>query len=555
VAKPLPTSRVSARYMDFLNDIANTLSPWFKNIWVQVGLLIAFATIHGYAGAWLAVRMLFRPRKPFKILGITLFPQGMIPRHRDRLANAIGKAVGEELVSQETIMDELVGKDFLRIKIRGVIDSYSQDILSQNYPSLIETLPANLRGPVLDAITSLQLTVAEHIESVLKNEETQSAISGFVERRVDEVLSRRVASVIDDDTFERIVGFVEERIKSAIESPALEKNILDFVGRRVDDLANTETSLGSMFTPDAIALLKEKASEQIAPVAHHLTEIAAAERTRNQIGALIKREVHDYYEGLPFFKKIFVSRDNLLHEVDDLVNESLPKRIEETLKGDFFAEEAGSFINTTIDNAMERPLTELIGKVNPEQLERLKTQITSSIVKLLRGDEMRRSLSAYVTDTLQKLRPHSIDSILRTVHPESEAKLKTMLSKGLLSIIASENTSRLVNDMLSRQIELLISAPIGKLSDKIEEEKLISASETFADTIIAAIREKLPEAIKEFDVGGVVRQKIMTYPVEKLEALVLSVAKEHLRTIELFGAGFGFAIGVLQSIQFYFYAK
>lgn len=541
--------------MEFFQDIFRTIEPVFKNIYVQIGLLILFATVHGYAGAWLAVRMLFRPRQPFKILGVTFFPQGMIPRHRDRLAAAIGKAVGEELVSQETIMEELLGKEFLRKKIRGVIDSYTQEILSQNYPSLVETLPANLRGPVLDAITSLQLTVAEHIDSVLKNEETQVTISSFVERRVDEVLSRRVSTVIDEETFENIVGFLEERIRTVVDSPALEKTIREFVGRRVDDLVNTETPLGSMFTPDAVALLKEKANEQIAPVAHHLTEIAAAERTRNQIGALIKREVHDYYEGLPFFKKIFVSRENLLDEVDDLVNESLPKRIEETLKGDFFAEEASAFIGATIDNALARPLPEVIGQINPEQLDRLKNQITNSVVSLLRGEEMRRSISAYLTDTLQKLRPHSIDSILRTVHPESEAKLKNMLSKGLLGIIASENTSRLVNDMLSRQIEQLLSAPIGRLSDKIEETKLLSASDSFADTIIAAIREKLPEAIREFDVGGVVRQKIMNYPAEKLEALVLSVAKEHLRTIELFGALFGFVIGVLQSIQFYIYAK
>ena len=525
------------------------------NVWVQIGILIAFATIHGYIGAWLAVRMLFRPRKAFKVLGITLFPQGMIPRHRDRLANAIGKAVGEELVSADTIMDELVGKDFLRTKIRRVFDSYTQEMLDQNYPSLVEALPSNVRGPVLDAITTLQFTIAEHIELVLKNEETQTAISSFVERRVDEVLSRRLSNVIDDDALERLVGFIEERIQTAIDSPELERNINDFVSRRLDDLVNMDTPLGDMFTPDAIALLKEKASEQIAPVAHHLTEIAAAERTRTQIGALIKREVHEYYENLPFFKKIFVSRDNLLNEVDDLVNESLPKRIEETLKGDLFAAEAGSFIDTTINNAMARPLPELLGQVNPDQLERLKAQISSSIVKLLRGEEMQRSISAYVTDTLERLRPHSIDSILRAVHPESEAKLKSMLSRGLLSIISSENTSRLVNDMLSRQIEQLLSAPIGKLSDRIEEKKLVSASGSFADAIIEAIREKLPEAIKEFDVGGVVRQKIMNYPVEKLEALVLSVAKEHLRTIELFGALFGFFIGLLQAIQFYIYAK
>jgi uncharacterized membrane protein YheB (UPF0754 family) len=416
-------------------------------------------------------------------------------------------------------------------------------------------LPSNLRTPVLDAITSLQFKVADHIEQVLKSEESLETIRGFVERRVDEVLSKRVSEVVDDESFEKIVGFLEERIRSAINAPTFEQKIREFVGRRVDDLANTETPLGQLFTDDAIALLKEKASEQIAPMSHHLTEIAAAERTRNQIGALIKREVHDFYEGLPFFKKIFVSRENLLSEVDDLVNDSLPKRIEETLKGDFFAEEARNFINSSIDTALARPMPDVIGKIAPEQLDRLKAQIVKAVLGLLRGEEMMRSVSAYLTDTLAVLRPHSIDSIMRTLHPESEEKLKSTLSKGLLSIIARDDTSKIINEMLSRQVDRLLATPIGKLSDNVSEEKLRAASESFADTIIGAIREKLPEAIKEFDVGSVVREKIMNYPAHKLEALVLSVAKEHLRTIEFFGAGFGFAIGILQAIQFYMFTR
>ncbi len=541
--------------METVNEIISSIGPVFKNLYVQIGLLIGFATVHGYAGAWLAVRMLFRPRLPFKFLGITLFPQGMIPRHRDRLANAIGKAVGEELVSQETIMEELMGKDFLRKKIRGVVDSYTNELMSQSYPSLIETLPANLRAPVLDAITSLQFKVAKHIEGVLKSEESLATIRSFVENRVDDVLSKRISEVVDDETFEKIVLFLEERIRSAIETPAFAGQIREFIGRRVDDLANTVTPLGQMFTDDAVNLLKEKANEQIEPVIHRLTELAAAEKTRNQIGALIKHEVHDYYEQLPFFKKIFVSRDNLIGEVDELVNESLPKRIEETLKGDFFAAEARNFIDSSIDNALARPLPELIGKIDPAQLERLKSQITKSVLNLLQGQEMLGTVSKYLGDMLQKLRPHSIDAIMQTLHAESEEKLKNMLSNGLLGIIAREDTSNIINDMLAKQIDGLLSAPIGKLSDNISGEKLLSATESFADTVIAAIREKLPEAIKEFDVGSVVREKISKYPAEKLEALVMSVAKEHLRTIELFGALFGFFIGVLQAVQFYIYAK
>ncbi len=541
--------------MEFLQEIVDAVWPLFKNIYVQMGLLIAFATAHGYAGAWIAVRMLFRPRQPVRLLGITVFPQGMIPRHRDKLANAIGKAVGEELVSQETILHELTGNDFLRKKIQGVIDAYTDELLSLEHPSLIESLPQNVREPVLDAISALQLKLAHHIRSILKSEESLDAIRSFVTRRVDDVLGQRVSSVIDDETFESIIAFLKGRIESAINAKDFELTIGDFINRHLDDLVKSETPLSKMFTEDAVALLKEKASEQIEPAIHQLTELAAAEKTRNQIGALIKHEVHDYYENLPFFKKIFVSRENLIDDVDDLVNESLPKRIEETLRGEFFAEEARSFINTSIDNALAKPLPEMFGQIAPEQLERLKTQVTRSVVSLMRSRQTVEGITAYLRETLEKFRPHSIDAILQLLHSESEEKLKAMLSRGLLDIIGREETSNIINEMLAGQIDRLLSIPIGKLSDHIPDEKIREASTSLTEAIVAATSAKLPEAIAEFDVAGLVREKIQGYPAEKLEALVMSVAKEHLRKIELFGAFFGLIIGIGQAIQFYFYAR
>lgn len=526
-----------------------------KNI-IEFAGLVVVATVHGYAGAWLAVRMLFRPRKPLKIVGLTIFPQGMIPRHRDRLATAIGKAVGEELVSEETIIEQLFGKEFLRKKIQSVVDSYTQELLSQNYPSLIESLPANLREPVLDAISSLQIKIGEHIQTVLQSEETAVSISGFIERRVDDFLSKRVSEIIDDEQLTDILKFLETRVKNALKEPALDKKITEFIDKQIDGLASAPTTLGEMFTPETIELLKEKAFEQIDPIIHQLSELAAAERTRNQIGALIKREVHTYYENLPFFKKIFVSRENLLSEVDDLVNESLPKRIEETLRGDFFAQEARDFLDSSINNAMSRRLNEIAEKIAPEQLGKLKSQVRKSVLSLIQSEAVQNSISAYLTDTLHKIRPHSIDAILQTVHSDAEEKLKKLLSNGLLNILNQDDTAKIINQVLSRQIDRLMSAPIGKLSNYISEEQVEKAGNQLTETIIAAAKEKLPGIIQEFNIGEVVREKINNYPVEKLESLVMSVAKEHLRTIELFGALFGLIIGVVQSaLSYWFFAK
>ncbi len=527
-------------------EIFHNLAEFFSKNIVEIVLLISFATLHGYFGAWLAVRMLFRPRYPAKLLGITVFPQGMIPRHRDRLAQAIGKAVGEELVSQETVLEELFEKDFLRKKIQTLVDAYAQEILMKDYPTLVETLPAGMREPFLDAVSALQLKTGKHIATVLKSEETLGAITSFVERRVDEFLSQRVSQVIDEQAFNKILGFLESRVHSIVKQKVLEQKVREFVSRRVEDLANTQTSLGEMFTGDAVLLLKERAAEQINPIVHQIAEIATAERTRNQIGTLIKREVQSYYENLAFFKKMFVSRENLLKEVDDLVNVSLPKRIEETLRGDFFADEARNFINTAIDNAMARPLPEVIGTIAPEKLETFKAQISKNVLALIQGEEMTTQLSAYLSDTLHKIRPHSLDAILQTVHPQAEEKLKNMLSKGLINVLTRDETSNIINTVLSGQIERLLATPIGKLSEHVSEEQFLSVGKNLTETIISAAKEKLPQVIQDFDLGGVVREKINNYPVEKLENLVLSVAKEHLRKIELFGALFGFIIGVVQ---------
>jgi len=74
-----------------------------------------------------------------------------------------------------------------------------------------------------------------------------------------------------------------------------------------------------------VALLKERIDQQVPPIVHHLADIATSPGTRKQIGALIKREVDDYYEQLSLFKKIFISRERVHREVDELVHKTLPE--------------------------------------------------------------------------------------------------------------------------------------------------------------------------------------------------------------------------------------
>ena len=529
---------------------------WVREVvhskWFELFLIIFVATIHGYGAAWLAVRMLFRPHRPVKFLGVTVWPQGMIPRHRERLAQTIGNAVGNELVSQETVVHALFETGFFRRKVESFVGSYTDELLDRNYATFLDAIPRQVRAPVLDALAALQLRIAEHIAGVLKSEETAEAISRFVDKRVDEILSQRLGETVSPETFEQVLGFVENRFRGVVTERGFESKVKEFVSGRVDELAASRATLAEMFTPDTVAVIKERIDGQVPPIVQHLTDIATNKGTRKQIGALIKREVDDYYQQLSFFKKIFISRERVHHEVDDLVNKTLPKRVGEYLSGEAFERQAEDFLNSTIDGVLARPVNELVGNISPDRLGMVKDQIAERILAVARSTELSTSVSAYATDALQRLKPHSLRALLEHARPDSAEQLKSFLSRGLMGVLSRDETARTINSILTAQVEKLLVAPIGRVGDLVPEEKVRRASEVLTERITAAARERLPGAIAEFDIGGIVREKVSGYPIKKLEDLVLSVAKHHLRTIELFGLGIGFFIGIVQAALLYF---
>ena len=496
--------------------------------------------------------MLFHPYKPAKWFGITVWPQGMIPRHRERLAQSIGNAVGNELVSQETVFNALFETSFFERKVEDFVSNYTGDLLAKVYPSFLEALPSQARGPILDTISALQYRLADYIAEMLKSEETAEAIAKFVDTQVDQLLERRVGDTITSESIEQFVGFIHQHLERLVGDEGLEQKVRSFISTRLDELANSESTLSEALTPETIGFIKDRIDSQVPPIVHHLADIATSQNTRKQIGGLIKLEVDEYYQQLSLLKKIFISRERIHREVDELVNKTLPHRVEEYLRGEAFEQEAELFLNTTIDNVMARPLSELVGSFEAEKFEQLTDQITARLMSVIRSEGLPKTVTSYFADALEGFRPKTIGAALHELNPNAVERSKELLTSSLLSLLSREETARTVNAILSAQIERLLIAPIGKLGDHVSQNSVERASRALVERITVAARERLPVAIAEFDVGGLVRKKVSDYPIEKLEELVLSVAQHHLKTIELFCAIIGFFIGVGQAIYFWF---
>ncbi len=66
--------------------------------------------IIGYVTNWIAVKMLFRPRKEVRVFGKRDFPftPGVIPRGQARLAKAVGNVVETQLLTPEYMGEKLL---------------------------------------------------------------------------------------------------------------------------------------------------------------------------------------------------------------------------------------------------------------------------------------------------------------------------------------------------------------------------------------------------------------------------------------------------------------
>ncbi|HQL37778.1 MAG TPA: DUF445 family protein, partial [Bacillota bacterium] len=73
--------------------------------------LIAVGAVIGWLTNVLAIKMLFRPIRPFKIPLLNITIQGLIPKRRHDIARSIGDVVEKELVSINEIFDRLVTEE------------------------------------------------------------------------------------------------------------------------------------------------------------------------------------------------------------------------------------------------------------------------------------------------------------------------------------------------------------------------------------------------------------------------------------------------------------
>ena len=163
----------------------------------------------GWGTNWLALKMLFKPRKPFGIGRYTI--QGLIPSRRNDLSGTIAKTISAELLSSEDLV-----KAMNELDIKGIALSQVDSIVERKIESLDlkSSLPLGI----------LHNTIVSTAQSIVSSQ-VEDSIDDFLENMGDHVsgnldivrLMEEKLDSLDDERIEEIVTEVSRKELKHIE--------------------------------------------------------------------------------------------------------------------------------------------------------------------------------------------------------------------------------------------------------------------------------------------------------------------------------------------------
>jgi len=221
------------------------------NFSIILGPLVG--AVIGYFTNYLAVRMLFRPRKAIFLFGKQLpFTPGMIPKSKERIANAIGETVGKNLLTEDAIEKNLLSDDLkqsLRNKINDKIQSETFD-----ERKIRDVITFYMEEDKLDELLKF---AEENVAEKLNNKVIEMDLGDIVSRHVSDVLKRKkessfFTSFISDNFIESIVSPVKDKVNEAVEKDGsrlicekIHTEFENFEEKQMRDIANAINDSGA----------------------------------------------------------------------------------------------------------------------------------------------------------------------------------------------------------------------------------------------------------------------------------------------------------------------
>ncbi|MDD1502849.1 DUF445 family protein [Lysinibacillus sp. CNPSo 3705] len=327
-------------------------------------------------------------------------------------------------------------------------------------------------------------------------------------------------------------------------------------------------------------------------------------KRRDELAKQLGLTVVNYLLTPETFRKKFFSKD-----IQNKVEQFVQAKVEETIFTndktiqDWLSLAGFSNMSATIEQKVEA--------IIEGQFEAVKNTLSTKSIRTLLSADIQKTIDAKIPVAVDHILEKGEDYFLS---PEGELTIKAMIddflsSKGsfggminmflgdssslvakvqreLVKLLQAPGTTTLLTKIFTQELEKLKDRPAMDFLKDIRFEQILTKLQTYVkeqlaveerlnypiahywpegnswmkETVIpqaiekafVKAEDKLEDVLKRLNLQEVVREQVDSFPVSKLEELVLGISKREFKMITVLGAVLGGLIGIVQGLIVYF---
>lgn len=503
----------------------------------------------GYFTNMVAIKMLFRPLKPWKI-GMMRVPMtpGVIPAKRLELANNLGEVVGDHLLTSDEIGKGLQQEAFQR-HLLTLIQGRLEGVLQKDLGPLASIVPSKFRIYFDIGRKTLTYQIKEQIRTYIGSPAFAATAEAALEQRLERFLQYEVGTVVAGAEREFVYGFIEKNIAKMLDSEAMEHWVEDLVQLKVYGTLRQEKSLADILPESLLQLFQTVVEKQTPALLARLATLVSEPAVRDKVVKGACAGVENFINSLGsmadmvrgFLRMETVEekiRAYLVEKNDDIVlwlqSEEVQTRVVEIIR-----ERSREFF--------QKPLVSLLKANDEGVINTFCNQCSHQLLLILRGKEVAATLTSMIKANIEIHLESGVLSMgevgAALLGEQAFSAGKTRITKELSGLLQSPETLEIVDTLVDTLITALLRKRLGKMANLVPagvREGMALSLQKMASTMLAS---EVPGLVESLNINKIVMEKVNSLDILKLEGLLLSIMEEQFKYINLFGALLGFLLG------------
>ncbi len=511
----------------------------------------ALGALIGYVTNKVAIKMLFRPLKAWRVFGLRIpMTPGVIPSKRHEFAANMGEIVGDHLLTSNEIGHALTQPAFQH-HLYSLIEERVGNLLHQELGPVSTLIPQKFQIYFELAVKTVRFQVKDHIHTFIQSPGFAQRVEESINRRLEQFLSREVSKVLHGRERENAYRFIEEGLGRLLSGTAMQQWLEEFLQQKMYGILLQNRALREILPTPAQQMIFELIERETPSLLLRLSAILQEPEVRDRIVRGATNGVDSFISSMgpmAAMARGFLNMETVEQKIRDYLD-SREEDISSWLQSEEVRNKVADVLAERFRKFLEQPVHSFLPKDDDPKIEQFCRSLSARLMPMLQQQEVHAALASMLKTNFET----AIDggdlpvrkALVDLVGRDGLERGKTWVVDEGKALLRSRETIATLDPMIETMLDALLAKPIGRLSNLLPadvREEIYRSIQTMASNMLAS---EVPGLVSSLNIRKIVAEKINSLDLLRLEKLLLSIMEEQFKYINLFGAILGFAIGCL----------